>query len=50
MSKTGVPRINGVIETILYVDDLPQGVAFYRDIMGLEPMIGDPASYWRKTS
>ncbi len=45
MSKTGVPRINGVIETILYVDDLPQGVAFYRDIMGLEPMIGDPATF-----
>lgn len=39
------PAINGVIETILYVDDLPRGVAFYRDVLGLDPMKGDAARF-----
>jgi catechol 2,3-dioxygenase-like lactoylglutathione lyase family enzyme len=39
------PAINGVIETILYVDDLPRAVAFYRDILGLSPMTGDPVRF-----
>lgn len=35
------PPLDGIVETILYVDDLPRAVAFYRDEMGLEPMVGD---------
>lgn len=27
-----------ILETALYVDDLTQAVAFYRDVMGLEPV------------
>lgn len=39
------PRIHGVVETVLYVDDLPRAVAFYRDVLGLFPMRGDPARF-----
>ncbi|MCX6952329.1 MAG: VOC family protein [Verrucomicrobia bacterium] len=39
------PAINGVIETILYVDNLTKAVAFYRDVLGLDPMRGDPARF-----
>lgn len=35
------PRIDGIIETILYTDDLARAVAFYRDELGFEPMVGD---------
>ena len=44
--KNEVPlAINGVIETILYVHDLPRAVAFYRDVLGLAPMTGDPMRF-----
>lgn len=39
------PAITGIVESILYVDDLPRAVAFYRDRLGLEPMTGDPARF-----
>jgi catechol 2,3-dioxygenase-like lactoylglutathione lyase family enzyme len=39
------PAIEGIIETILYVDDLAQAVAFYRDELGLKAMTGDPARF-----
>lgn len=39
------PPITGVIETILYVDDLPRAIAFYRDELGLKPMAGDAARF-----
>jgi len=39
------PRIDGIIESILYVDDLPRAVAFYRDELGFTPMTGDPARF-----
>ncbi|MBI2517951.1 MAG: VOC family protein [Opitutae bacterium] len=39
------PPIEGIIETILYVDDLPRAVAFYRDVLGLTPMTGDPVRF-----
>jgi catechol 2,3-dioxygenase-like lactoylglutathione lyase family enzyme len=45
MKTETTPRINGVIETILYVDDLPRAVAFYRDVLGLTPMLGDPVRF-----
>ncbi|WP_415908926.1 VOC family protein [Oleiharenicola sp. Vm1] len=35
------PRIEGVVETILYVDDLARAVAFYRDVLGLAVLGGD---------
>lgn len=35
------PGINGVVETALYADDFPGAVAFYREVLGLPPMIGD---------
>lgn len=35
------PGIDGIVETILYVDDLERAVAFYRDVVGLEAMTGD---------
>lgn len=41
MNSGAVPRIGGVVETILYVDDLARAVAFYRDLMGLRAMTGD---------
>jgi catechol 2,3-dioxygenase-like lactoylglutathione lyase family enzyme len=30
------PRINGVVETCLYSDDLPRAVRFYQDQLGLQ--------------
>lgn len=33
--------MEGVVETVLYVDDLARGVAFYRDVVGLVPKEGD---------
>jgi len=39
------PAIEGIVETILYVDDLARAVAFYRDELGLSPMTGDPARF-----
>ncbi len=39
------PAINGVVETILYVDDLPRAVAFYREVLGFTPMTGDPVRF-----
>lgn len=41
MSSEAVPRINRVVETVLYVDDLARGVTFYREVLGLRPMAGD---------
>jgi catechol 2,3-dioxygenase-like lactoylglutathione lyase family enzyme len=31
-----MPRTSGILETSLYVDDLPGAVAFYRDLFGFE--------------
>lgn len=45
MKPGAAPPINGVVETILYVDDLSRAVAFYRDVLGLAPMTGDPARF-----
>ena len=35
------PTMNGVVETILYTDDLPRATAFYRDVLGFTGMRGD---------
>src|SRR3954471_13326125 len=41
METAPAPVINGVVETILYTDDLPQALAFYREVLGLREMKGD---------
>ena len=45
MEKLRVPAINGVVETILYTDDLARATAFYRDVLGLVVMKGDGERY-----
>lgn len=35
------PRVGGVLETSLYVDDLTGAVAFYRDLFGFPPFFHD---------
>src|SRR5947209_6295276 len=35
------PALHGVVETILYVDDVPRATAFYRDVLGCRPLTGD---------
>jgi catechol 2,3-dioxygenase-like lactoylglutathione lyase family enzyme len=39
------PPINGIVETVLYADDLARSVAFYKDLLGLVPMTGDPERF-----
>src|SRR6187402_3766588 len=34
-----MPRISGLLETALYVDDMARSVRFFRDVMGLVPML-----------
>jgi catechol 2,3-dioxygenase-like lactoylglutathione lyase family enzyme len=36
-----MPKLDGVIETALYVDDLDRARAFYQDALGLRPMNSD---------
>ena len=36
------PTLHGVIETSLYVDDLPRATAFYQDVLGLRLLDGSP--------
>ena len=36
-----MPALNGVLETALYVEDLPRSVHFYRTVLELEPMVVD---------
>jgi catechol 2,3-dioxygenase-like lactoylglutathione lyase family enzyme len=43
--STAPPVITGIVETILYADDLPRAAAFYRDVLGLEPMVGEPGRF-----
>ena len=41
MEASRAPAINGVVETILYSDDLPRATEFYREVLGLAEMKGD---------
>lgn len=36
-----MPQVNGVLETALYVDDVPRARGFYETVMGLKPLFGD---------
>ncbi len=31
-----MPKLNGVLETALYVDDKPRSIRFFKEVMGLE--------------
>jgi catechol 2,3-dioxygenase-like lactoylglutathione lyase family enzyme len=33
------PPIDGLLETALYVDDMARSAAFFRDVLGLQPML-----------
>jgi catechol 2,3-dioxygenase-like lactoylglutathione lyase family enzyme len=35
------PQVEGVIETSLYVEDMPRAVRFYRDVLGFVPIEAD---------
>jgi catechol 2,3-dioxygenase-like lactoylglutathione lyase family enzyme len=37
-----MPRISGILETSLYVDDLPRAIEFYRDLFGFEFFFQEP--------
>lgn len=37
MKPQRTPRVHGVVETVLYSDDLARATAFYRDVLGLAP-------------
>lgn len=39
--KSPAPPLGRVVETGLYVDDLPRAAAFYEGVMGLKPMLAD---------
>lgn len=41
MSDSPSPRLAGVLETALYVDDMVRARAFYEGVMGLAPMVQD---------
>lgn len=40
-STPAAPRLHGVVETALYVDDMGRAGAFYRDVLGLGVLAGD---------
>lgn len=37
-----MPRINAILETVLYVADLDRAAAFYADVIGLPKMLEEP--------
>jgi|SRR6185312_1666622 catechol 2,3-dioxygenase-like lactoylglutathione lyase family enzyme len=36
-----MPRLNGILETSLYTDDMDRARAFYEGVLGLQPMFSD---------
>jgi catechol 2,3-dioxygenase-like lactoylglutathione lyase family enzyme len=36
-----MPKLDGVLETALYTDDMPRAQAFYEDVLGLKPIFTD---------
>lgn len=41
MSEEAAPPLGGVLETALYVDDMPRARAFYEQVLGLSAMVED---------
>jgi catechol 2,3-dioxygenase-like lactoylglutathione lyase family enzyme len=40
-SKANMPRLNGVLETALYTDDMERARAFYEGVLELKPIFSD---------
>jgi predicted enzyme related to lactoylglutathione lyase len=36
-----MPKVDGVLETALYVEDMPRAVQFYEDLFGFEKLVAD---------
>ena len=36
-----MPRLDGILETALYTDDMDRARAFYEDVLGLKPIFSD---------
>lgn len=45
MNAPDAPRINGVVESVLYVEDLDRAVQFYRDCLGFRSITGDATRF-----
>lgn len=41
MTSSAAPRLDGVLETALYVDDMPRARDFYERVMGLAALVVD---------
>ena len=41
MTSSAAPRVDGVLETALYVDDMPRARDFYERVMGLSALVVD---------
>ena len=39
MADASLPRLDRIVETALYCDDLPRSRAFYVDVLGCEPLL-----------
>ncbi|MEI8153114.1 MAG: VOC family protein, partial [Hyphomicrobiales bacterium] len=36
-----MPKLDGILETAIYTDDMDRARAFYEDVLGLEPIFTD---------
>ena len=36
-----MPKLDGILETALYTDDMERAQAFYEDVLGLQPIFTD---------
>src|SRR5258708_37044724 len=36
-----MPKLDGILETALYTDDMARAQAFYEDVLGLQPIFTD---------
>jgi catechol 2,3-dioxygenase-like lactoylglutathione lyase family enzyme len=36
-----MPKLDGILETALYTDDMARAQAFYEDVLGLQPIFAD---------
>jgi catechol 2,3-dioxygenase-like lactoylglutathione lyase family enzyme len=36
-----MPKLDGILETALYTDDMARAQAFYEDVLGLQPIFSD---------
>jgi catechol 2,3-dioxygenase-like lactoylglutathione lyase family enzyme len=41
VTEAGTPKLEGVLETVLYVDDLARAASFYEATLGLSALYGD---------